>query len=88
MAAHSMRASSRQASTAELTIRWPLELLWGSVGYRPGYGLRLQAHGARKAVRMRVTGAHIEWRTLQLRCGRERKPPRSVRTSLILLNPI
>ncbi len=28
---------------------------------------RLQAHGARKTVRMRVTGAHIKWRALQMR---------------------
>ncbi len=44
MAAHSMLASSRQASTAELTSRGPLELPWGSVGYRSGCGLpELQA---------------------------------------------
>ena len=42
---------------------------------------RLQAHGARKAVRMRVTGAHIKWRVLQIRCGSARKPCRSARTS-------
>jgi hypothetical protein len=42
---------------------------------------RLQAHGARKAVCMRVTGAHIEWRALQFRCCRARKPRRSAWTS-------
>jgi hypothetical protein len=41
---------------------------------------RLQAHGARKAARIRVTRAHIEWRALQFRCCSARKPPRSART--------
>jgi hypothetical protein len=46
MAAHSMRASSRQASTAALTSRGPLELLWGSVGYRSPARTSLQSAAA------------------------------------------
>jgi hypothetical protein len=42
---------------------------------------RLQAHGARKAVRMHDTGAHIEWRALQFRCCRAQKTLCSARTS-------
>ncbi len=46
MAAHSMRASSRQVSTAELTSRGPLELPWGTAGYRSPARTGLQSAAA------------------------------------------